>query len=143
MSHELDIAYWLFGAWVSLTALGGQFSNLEIDSDDIYSIIMHTKRCPLVNIHMNYLDRTPKREIIINTESSTIFADLIQNKIEINGVSQFVISDLNETYISEHKAMLTNDNQSLCSVCDAIETVLTIEAAEKASKNRIWINKNI
>lgn len=142
LSHELDIAYWLFGPWTHITALGGNFSDLEIDSDDAFTVIMKTNKCPVVTIHMNYLDRTPKREIIINTNLSTIKVDLIKNTIDINGNSESLEYDLNETYISEHIAMLSANKENLCSIEDAIETVLTIEAAENAALNQIWITKN-
>lgn len=142
LSHELDIAFWLFGPWTHLSALGGHFSNLEIDSDDAFTVIMKTVKCPVVTIHMNYLDRTPKREIIINTEKTTIKVDLIANKLDINGASETVEFDLNETYIAEHNAMISGSKEHLCSIEDAIDTVLTIQAAENAAINHSWITKN-
>lgn len=141
LSHELDIVFFLFGPWTHLSALGGHYSNLEIDSDDVFTVIMKTIKCPLVTIHMNYLDRSPKREIIINTEKATIKVDLVGNKIDINGESESVEFDLNETYIAEHKAMISGSMEHFCSIEDAKETVLTISAAENAAINYKWVTK--
>jgi predicted dehydrogenase len=54
LSHELDYLVYLLGAWESVTSLGGNFSQLEIDSDDIYSIMMKMNRCPVVSVHFHH-----------------------------------------------------------------------------------------
>src|SRR3990167_1147232 len=45
LSHELDYTLWLCGPCLGVTAIGGHFSQLEIDSDDTYSILMKCARC--------------------------------------------------------------------------------------------------
>lgn len=140
LSHELDIALWLFGDWINLTSLGGKLSNLEIDSEDAFSILMETKKCKLVNITMNYFDRMPKREIIVNTESSSFVLDLINNNFTVNSIGEHIQYDLNETYISEHYAVINGDEDIICTPVEALKTVSLIEAAEISSKNRNWVN---
>ena len=98
LSHELDYALWLFGSWRRLTASGGHFSHLEIDSDDSYTLLMETQRCPLVSIHMNYLDRVPRREILVNTDQHTVRVDLINNTMMIDGVQKTVRAVRVDTY---------------------------------------------
>ena len=141
LSHELDIALWLFGKWSDLVSYGGRLSTLEIDSDDIYSILMKTRKCKLVNITMNYLDRNPKREIIVNTELNTYNINFIENTFNKNGIVEFFNYDMNDSYISQHKAVLNKHHNNLCSVSEAIETVLTIEHVEKSSVNKKWVNR--
>ena len=53
LSHELDTLNWLLGGWTRMTALGGHFSHLEIDSDDVFSVLFETRRCPVASIQMN------------------------------------------------------------------------------------------
>lgn len=83
LSHELDYVLWLFGPWRRLTATGGYLSPLETDSDDAYTLLMEARLCPMVSIHMNYLDRVPHREILVNTDQHTIHIDLINNTIAV------------------------------------------------------------
>jgi predicted dehydrogenase len=64
LSHELDYLTWLLGDWQNLTARGGKFSDLEIDSDDVFTLLWETERCPVVSLTMNYLDTTLLREFI-------------------------------------------------------------------------------
>lgn len=139
LSHELDYAMWLFGPWQRLTAISGHLSLLEIDSDDTCSLLMVTERCPQVSIQMNYLDRIPRREISVNTSHHTFRVDLIKNTLEINGVSETFSLARDDTYRTEHQAMLAGNAQGLCTLAEALETLTTIEAAEQAAKLNTWI----
>jgi len=141
LSHELDYVLWLFGHWQKLTAYGGHFSNLEINTEDAFSLVMETERCPLVSIHMNYLDRVPRREIIVNTEDHTYRLDLIKNKITFGSVEEIVTVARDDTYRAEHEAMLEGNLGGLCTLEEAMETLVTIEAAEQAALSRIWIKR--
>ena len=141
LSHELDYVLWLFGCWHKLTAHGGRFSGLEIDTEDAFSLLMETECCPLVAIHMNYLDRVPRREIIVNTNQHTCWVDLIKNKITFDGIEESVTVARDDTYRSEHTAMLEGNIEGLCTVEEAMETLVTIQAAEQAVLSRIWIER--
>lgn len=141
LSHELDYALWLLGLWKRLTAIGGQFSSLEIDSEDVYSLLMETTRCPVVTIHLNYLDLVPRRDIVINTNRCTIKVDLCQNTIDVNGDREMISLERDDTYRAEHRAMLSGRIAQLCTFEEALQTLATIEAAEQASRSHIWIER--
>ena len=141
LSHELDYTLWLFGPWRRLTASGGYLSSLQIDSDDVYTLLMETQRCPLVSIHMNYLDRVPRREVLVNTDRHTIRVDLINNTITINGVLESVTAAPDDTYRAEHQTMLAGNAEGLCTLEEATETLLTIKAAEQAAASHTWIER--
>ena len=141
LSHEIDYMQWLFGSWRRLTASGGHVSDLDIDSDDAYTLLMETQRCPLITIHLNYLDRVPRREIIVHTNRHSIRVDLIKNTIVIDEEQETVSVAQDDTYRAEHRAMLTGDVKDLCTLEEGLETVMTIEAAERAAASHVWITR--
>lgn len=142
LSHELDYINWLMEGWLTLTAHGGKFSSLEIDSDDIFSILLTTKKCPIVHLEMNYLDKCPQRFLIINTNSKTIKLDLIENSLSINNklIKQVKI-DRDYTYLKQHQAIINQDYSMFCHQDQGKEIMVMIEAIEKANIEKIWIKR--
>lgn len=139
LSHEIDYSSWIFGRWRRLTAAGGRLGDLEINSDDAYTLLMETERCQLVTIHMNYLDRRPRREISVNIDSRTVHVDLIRNVMMIDGISESVPVDRDDTYRTEHELMLSGCVEFLCTLEEATDTVQSIEAAEHAAASHSWV----
>lgn len=142
LSHELDLATWLLGDWTRLTAHGGHFSPLEIDSDDSYVVLMSTARCPSVTVQMNYLDRRVKREVVINTACRTLCLDFVAGTLAIDGEIAFTAApDRDHTYRAEHLAMLAGDMSTLCTLAEGHALLATMAAAEVASCDKKWMEK--
>ncbi len=139
LSHELDYVNWLCDGWKKLIATGGHFSQLDINSDDIFSLLLETKRCSNASIHLNYLDRHARREMIIHTDKHTITADIINNRLQINENVSFFPIDKDATYRLQHTAILTGHVQHLCTVDEGIDVLRMIEAAEESTIRRKWI----
>ena len=57
-------------------------SNLNITSDDICMILAKCNKT-LINISLNYLSKTPYRQILIETNNNTYHLDLITNMLKI------------------------------------------------------------
>ncbi|MEO0534975.1 MAG: Gfo/Idh/MocA family oxidoreductase [Cyanobacteria bacterium P01_A01_bin.123] len=141
LSHELDYALWLFGAWKRLTAAGGHLSALEIDSDDVFSLILETPSYPLVSIHLDYLSRLPRREIVILTNQQTISVDLIRGTLMIDETLETFEIPRDQTYLAEHQAVIAGDETYLCSVESAMAVLQTIDCAEQAALTHTWISR--
>ena len=139
LSHELDYVLWLFGPWQRLTASGGHLSTLAIESEDAFTVVMETRRCPLVSVHMNYLDRVPRREILVNTDQHTIRGDQINNTLQVDDTVESLVVARDGTDRAEHQAMLDGRIDGLCSFEEGLETLATIEAAERAAASHTWM----
>ncbi len=142
LSHELDYINWLTDGWQSVTAVGGKFSDLKINSDDTYCILLEMNKCPAVSLQINYVDKKARREIIINTEESSLKADLINNYIRIdsNEKKEYLINK-NLTYINQHKAVINGENEHLCSYSEGLDVLRLILSTEEAAKKKIWVKK--
>lgn len=141
LSHELDLVQYFFGDWSHLTSTGGKFSNLEIETDDTFSILMQSKNCQAISIQLNYLDRIKQRNITINGDKGTIRIDLLSGLAQFNDTTQVFNADLDQTYVAEHKAMIARDPKTICSIAEALTVVKTIEAIEIAASKRRWIKR--
>jgi predicted dehydrogenase len=100
--HEWDYLSWMFGLPESVLSLSGTFSNLEIDSEDL-AVYIARYRDKLVEIHLDYFGRTPRRSLELLTERETIIGDLIANRIVFTGSGQTLTFDEtpNEKYLRE------------------------------------------
>ena len=141
LSHELDYLVYMLDGWTHVTSIGGNFSQLEIDSDDIYSIIMKTNQCPIVSIHLNYLDRITNRYVIVNTEKNTIKADFVNKTIKVDNDKESFDYDRDLIYANQHKAVLNNDYSQICSFSEGNNIVDLINKIEEiaASEIPIWL----
>jgi len=142
LSHELDYLNWLLEGWTHVAALGGQFSQLELDSDDVFILLFETERCPAVTLHLNYLDRGPHRTVRVNTTDHTLEADLIDETLSVDGiiVSEYELNR-DTTYRAEHEAVLSEDFDRLCTAEEALDVMGLIEAAERSATNRTFVEK--
>lgn len=141
LSHELDYLNWMLGGWESVTAIGGHFSHLEIDSDDVFCLMLAMRRCPMVTVQMNYLDRVSRREVLVNTDARTIKMDLISGTLEIDEKKETHDVDRDFTYREEHMAVLHKNFDRLASLEEGLEIMRLINAAEHSVEERMWVRK--
>jgi predicted dehydrogenase len=141
LSHELDYLRWFFGDWHKMVAMGGKYSSLQINSDDMYSLMLTMKKCPMVQIHVNYLDRLSRREVTVITENYAIKADLVQQTLQINDQLLEYNLDRDYTYYRQHQAIITGATDRLCTLAEGLQVLEMINTAEQSAKQRIWMNK--
>ena len=139
LSHELDYVALLAGAWTRVSALGGHVSGLEIETDDIFGLLMQTQRCPVVLCQMNYLDRNVRRDCTIQYEGGTLYLDFVRSQLVHNGTVQTFALERNEMFEAMHSAAWAPDPQGLCSFEEAVQTLELIEASEKSSREGSWV----
>ena len=141
LSHELDFVTWILGNWRRLTSSGGRLSDLEIDSDDVFSVMMELERCPIATIQMNYLDRRAHRETLVLTNDGTARIDLIAGSVDFDGETTSFDVARDDTYIAQHRAVLEGPDDALCSGAGGLEIVNLIAASERAAHSGIWVER--
>ena len=138
LSHELDYLTWLLGGWTSVAAVGGHLSDLEIDSDDVFGLMLTTANCPVVLAQLNYLDRKSRRSLIVNTAGATIEADLVEGTITVDRETTSMSSDADEWQRSMHREILEGKAASACTLKEGLDVLCLIEAAEASAANHEW-----
>ena len=141
LSHELDLVQYLFGDWQQLTAVGGKFSDLEIATDDTFSILMTSTKCNAISVQLNYVDRIKQRYITINGNHGTVSIDLISNTAKFSDLDVKFSVNADDTYVAQHLAVISNDSQNTCSLSEALKVVETIQAIEKSAEKLKWISQ--
>ncbi|TCS72478.1 putative dehydrogenase [Sulfuritortus calidifontis] len=144
LSHEIDYLYWIFGLPTRVSAVGGHYSDLEIDVEDMVSLCLEydQSRC-LAHIHLDLLQRSTTRSCkFIGTEGTLVW-DGIADRLDLfdaaSGTWQRIETDLcpdrNTLYVDELRHFLDCVSTGCAPAigADAAYDVLAIVDAAKAS----------
>jgi predicted dehydrogenase len=145
LSHELDYLYWMFGLPDKVIAMGGKISALEIDVEDTVELCLHYKSPErLVNVHLDFIQRSPNRSCRFIGTLGTLVWNGIENSVKIFDAASgrwtnrtFADQDRNEMYLAEIIDFLSSTNPNttkLPSLPDAYNVMAIIEAARESMK---------
>lgn len=81
----------------------GKYSPLEIETEDTAEILMECERAPLVEVHLDYVQRVPSRTCQIIGSEGTIRWDYYSNQVSVLCANP----DATETY--SHKGFERNE----------------------------------
>jgi predicted dehydrogenase len=84
LSHELDTAQWLFGMPRRVYAAGGHLSGLEVDVEDVATILLHCEaqgRLLPVSVYLDFVQRPTRRFCEIVGENGTLLWDYVESSI--------------------------------------------------------------
>lgn len=140
LSHDIDLLNWLLGDWRLVAALGGHLSPLDVDSDDVFALLLRTRRCPVAQLQVNYIDRGSRRRLLVNTADHTYEADLVRGILSIDREEERFCVDRDFTYRSMHEAVLRGADDALCTFAEGARTMSLIDAARSSSTAHNWIN---
>jgi predicted dehydrogenase len=145
LSHELDLATWLFGMLEQVSAIGGRYGAQTVDSDDAWSILASSASCPQISIAMNGIDQVARRSIAVTSLDQTYQADLIGGILSIGASSTAVATDRDESYRRMWQALLGDDaaRADLCTLRQGADIVRLIGAIEQASERRCWVRPEL
>lgn len=138
LSHELDLVQFLLGDWIRVTAMGGHYSDLAIDSDDQFAVLMETERCPVVGVHMDYLSRSTHRGFDITCADMTLRADFLAGMLTVNGAVEECPVERDITYRRELEAMAVGD-PTPCTYAQGLALVELIETLEQCAEQHVWM----
>jgi predicted dehydrogenase len=139
LSHELDYLQALAGTWRKVAALGGHFSKLEINSDDVFGLLFEAEHCPVISCQVNYLDRNLRRDCTIQYEGGTLHLDFVGNRLIHSGTEQLFQVERNDLFRAMHLSALDQESKEGCTLDEGMDTLTLIEAAERSRNEHTWV----
>lgn len=134
LSHEVDLMQFLFGQVKTVFAKVEKLSDLDIDVDDVTTILAETEMCKQITVHINFLDPKIKRIGIIYFSQGVLHYDFIKSTvifINNNGDITTLYSDqenINNQYKLQMEGFLTETKSNYaCSFKEGIEVLKIIE----------------
>ncbi len=147
--HELDYLSSLFGLPQRVFALGGHLSNLEVDVEDVTSILMDFSfdgRSLPVHVHLDFVQRPPSRTCEIIGDEGKILIDFqIPTVLVYNGQGKlaekhiFETFEKNQLFLDELKhflACLRGEQQPIVPIHEGIRSLRIALAIKESLKNR-------
>lgn len=144
-SHEFDYAALLFGPPRSVFAVGGQLSDLDLDVEDVVSVLADHgdggKQLPVV-YNLDYVRRSPVRKCEVVFQRGVAELDLLANTLKINGAAdsdtrtlEWPGFDRNELFVKEMQDFLGAVGGATlkgASIDDGMANVSVIDAAKRS-----------
>ena len=114
--HEIDVARWLLGSLQVHAAIGGHFSNLPIQSDDVHVALLKTTSGTPVTIHLDYVSQQVVRAYTIVTDSGTFSTDIMGKYLVLR-------TDNNTQYVTEYPEDFDIQKTYLLQIADWLSAI--------------------
>lgn len=149
LSHEIDMAYWLFGKPSEIFACGGRLSSLEIDVEDCVNLSMtcgsEGSLLP-VNIHLDFLQKPMRKFIHVVGETGSLFFDYVKNELVLHMIDRdspqtisyagFERNDMFMAEIEEFVNSCKENRPPLIPLTDGAAVLTICLAAKRSIKTR-------
>jgi predicted dehydrogenase len=140
LSHELDLALWLFGNVNKVVGISNYNSNLEIDTEHAIDILLRFENGITGNIHLDYIQKPSKRSTEIVGSAGRIEFDYYSNQVVLythedqNGKTFSVKDkfDRNDMFINELMEFIDSVNLGKISPISITESMMSVDIAMKA-----------
>jgi predicted dehydrogenase len=143
--HEFDYLYSLFGMPDRVFAIGGHWSELDIDVEDTASILMECRfgeRQFPIHLHQDYLQSPPCRQCEVIGDRGKAVMDLHaltvsvrRRGVELPEVYEFAGFDRNQLFLDEMSHFLECVKTRSRPVADVIEGLQSLRVALAAKKS--------
>lgn len=143
--HELDYLYWLFGNVSEVFSITGKFSDLEIDVEDLSSILLRFKNNIIAEIHLDYFQKPSVRSCKIVGTHGTVYWDSSKNNVKLYDVNKnrwidklkLKNYDENNMYLDEIKHFfkcVNKEEKSINPIAEGAQILNIAIAVKKSSK---------
>lgn len=135
LSHEIDYLHYLFGDLQPVAAVLRSSEELGLEVEDLVDVLALTTENSVVSIHLDFLQKMPRRKIRIVAEKGNMDCDLIINSLKItkHGEEYVVFEDndfdRNQMYLDmlgDFNRMVAGEEHTTISLAEAQKTVVFV-----------------
>jgi predicted dehydrogenase len=144
--HELDYLYWFFGLPHRIFACGGHLSSLEIDVEDIASVLMEFKYQDSifpVHLHMDYVQRPPSRTFDIIGDKGKVNVDLRANTLKVFSDDGELSEDYSFENFDRNQLFLDEISHFLSCIKNKQKSLITISDGKQSLRMALMIKESI
>jgi predicted dehydrogenase len=150
--HEFDYLYSLFGPIQSVYALGGHWSHLDIDVEDVASTLMEATvggRALPIHLHQDYLQRPAARQCEVIGDRARAVMDLRALSVTVvtpdgpPAVQSFEGFDRNQMFVDEIRhflACVETRGRPIVDLRDGAESLRTALAVKRSIASRTVVS---
>jgi predicted dehydrogenase len=138
LSHEIDYTQWLCGELKEIKSYQVKISDLQIDSDDMTTMVGKSIDGSLVNLTIDYISKITYRKVLLHTMSYTYELDLINNSLvqkdKLANEQIFTIDmQRNDMFEAMHKDIL-NKKQYVCNFAEGLSIMKIISTIQEQNR---------
>ena len=144
--HEFDLCIWYFGRPVSVTCLGGTYSNEGLDVEDTARVILDYENF-LVQVNLTFWQKHIERSVFISGEDGCLAWNQDGNSLIITNyqnnseATKDVEMNNDSMFNSQVKDVLTStSDKSSINLNDSYLSIAIVMAAKKSMKEKRTIN---
>jgi len=144
--HEVDYIQYLFGMPLSVYAIGGKLSKLEIDVEDTVSALLKYELNGMqipVHIHEDYIQAPPSRTCKIIGNNGKIFFDLLKASIIVHDSDANIILEQTFDKFTRNDMFKEELELFLSDVKERRESFLSAKEGVKSLKIALAIQESI
>lgn len=146
--HEINYARWFFGEFETVSAIAGQRTQLDIETNDIAGILAETVDGIICEFHLDYIQREDSRSCHIIGENGTIRWSWENERVDWYVADEDTHStyerpadwEMNDMYIEEMKHFLSrirSHEATTCPVpCGERDLAVALAARQSAESGR-------
>lgn len=131
LSHELDLARYLFGELVLTDAVEGRRAQLDVDIPHEVTVVGNSASCPHLTIKLNCIDRPAQRWIEVQTSNEALRADLLTGELARSTKTELHHCERDETYKQMHLEILSASGSEFATIHDGLQVMRMISEIER------------
>jgi predicted dehydrogenase len=142
----LDYVRWLFGEGITLSAVTGQISDLELDVEDLAEITLRFENACVGSIHLDYFQRPPRHWLEVNCGKGHIHWDNQSGSARIfhvegdkwENLDPPVDFERNDLFLAEMRHFLeivNGEADAQVNLADGIKALQLTEAVHQAAES--------